>query len=276
MSEHPGLLADVLEHPDEDGPRLVFADWLEDQGDLDRAEFVRVQCELARLEVALAHAQAGDRPVSGGLPLFAQAQALRQRERELLLNSCDAWTAFLPGQFQSCDVSGAAVCKRLSDEIHRRLIHYHFRRGFVEEVTCTLRDWCGGPCGRCEGRGWTRSYSLPPEQDECFQCDSSGLVVGHGPAIVRAQPVRRVRVSDKTPRASQAIPGAFYWRAEDPPEASPPSLDTYIVPAALRRFLGGRLADQKSNGCRYYYDSEADALDDLSDACLLFARQVVY
>lgn len=44
-----GFLQDILAHPDDDTPRLVFADWLEDQGDAARAEFIRVQIERARL-----------------------------------------------------------------------------------------------------------------------------------------------------------------------------------------------------------------------------------
>ena len=38
----------IREAPDDDAPRLVYADWLEDNGDPQRAEFIRVQCELAR------------------------------------------------------------------------------------------------------------------------------------------------------------------------------------------------------------------------------------
>jgi uncharacterized protein (TIGR02996 family) len=45
-----GLLAAVREEPDEDAPRLVLADWLEEQGDADRAELIRVQCRAAALE----------------------------------------------------------------------------------------------------------------------------------------------------------------------------------------------------------------------------------
>jgi uncharacterized protein (TIGR02996 family) len=44
-----GFLEDILAHPDDDTPRLIFADWLEDEGDSDRAEFIRVQIERARL-----------------------------------------------------------------------------------------------------------------------------------------------------------------------------------------------------------------------------------
>ena len=35
---------DFDEHGNASGPRLVFADWLEEQGEGDRAEFIRLQC----------------------------------------------------------------------------------------------------------------------------------------------------------------------------------------------------------------------------------------
>lgn len=44
IEEH--LLDAVLSHRDEDCPRLIYADWLEETGDV-RAEFIRLQCELA-------------------------------------------------------------------------------------------------------------------------------------------------------------------------------------------------------------------------------------
>jgi uncharacterized protein (TIGR02996 family) len=44
------FLADVLEHPDDDTPRLVYADWLEDHGQAERAEFIRTQCQLAQVD----------------------------------------------------------------------------------------------------------------------------------------------------------------------------------------------------------------------------------
>src|SRR5215204_628685 len=49
MSDGKALLAAVCEHPDEDVHRLVYADWLEDNGDPDRAEFIRGQIDLLRL-----------------------------------------------------------------------------------------------------------------------------------------------------------------------------------------------------------------------------------
>jgi uncharacterized protein (TIGR02996 family) len=44
------LLQDVCEHPDDDAPRLVFADWLDDHGEHRRAEFIRLQVALAGMD----------------------------------------------------------------------------------------------------------------------------------------------------------------------------------------------------------------------------------
>lgn len=46
------FIAAILADPDNDQPRLVYADWLEEQGDPDgRGEFIRVQVELAKMRV---------------------------------------------------------------------------------------------------------------------------------------------------------------------------------------------------------------------------------
>jgi uncharacterized protein (TIGR02996 family) len=52
-SDREALLWAVLANPEDDAPRLVYADWLEDNGeeaDADRARFIRMQCEAARAE----------------------------------------------------------------------------------------------------------------------------------------------------------------------------------------------------------------------------------
>jgi uncharacterized protein (TIGR02996 family) len=48
MTDAADFLAAITDQPDDDLPRLVYADFLEEAGDADRAEFIRVQCELAR------------------------------------------------------------------------------------------------------------------------------------------------------------------------------------------------------------------------------------
>src|SRR5437588_9322349 len=68
------FLEDIRVHPDDDTPRLILADWLEEFGDevdLARGELIRVQCALAR---------------PGRSPA-----ALRQRESYLLARYADDW-----------------------------------------------------------------------------------------------------------------------------------------------------------------------------------------
>jgi uncharacterized protein (TIGR02996 family) len=71
------FLAEAKERFEDDVPRLVLADWLEEYGDADdaaRAEFVRAQCERARL----------------GYP-EPRAEELLLRERDLLGRHRRAW-----------------------------------------------------------------------------------------------------------------------------------------------------------------------------------------
>jgi uncharacterized protein (TIGR02996 family) len=49
MNAGDAFLGDIIEHPDDDAPRLIYADWLDDQGQPERAEFIRLQCLLASL-----------------------------------------------------------------------------------------------------------------------------------------------------------------------------------------------------------------------------------
>jgi uncharacterized protein (TIGR02996 family) len=46
---NPALEAAVIAHAEDDTPRLVYADWLDENGDPDRAAFIRRQVEFARL-----------------------------------------------------------------------------------------------------------------------------------------------------------------------------------------------------------------------------------
>jgi len=55
MSDETALLRVIAAHPDEDTPRLAYADWLDEHRDAERASFIRGQIELARLETDSPH-----------------------------------------------------------------------------------------------------------------------------------------------------------------------------------------------------------------------------
>lgn len=86
----------------DDGPRLIFADYLDDSphpADRHRAEFIRLQLALARIPAD--HPHRGD---------------LSERQNELLLRHGDEWTRHLKG---------------LADG-------FEFRRGIVDSVTVSV------------------------------------------------------------------------------------------------------------------------------------------
>jgi uncharacterized protein (TIGR02996 family) len=47
-SDRQAFLRTILDDPTSDTPRLIFADWLDEHGDHPRAEFIRLQCQIAR------------------------------------------------------------------------------------------------------------------------------------------------------------------------------------------------------------------------------------
>src|SRR5262245_11077458 len=49
MDMHAGFMDDICANPDDDTPRLVYADWLEQNGHTERAEFIRMQIAAYRL-----------------------------------------------------------------------------------------------------------------------------------------------------------------------------------------------------------------------------------
>jgi uncharacterized protein (TIGR02996 family) len=76
---HAAFLQDIREHPDDNTPRLVYADWLEDEGDSERAEFIRAGCWRAALPAG-----------------HADDKGLASREAELLARNEARWRAALP------------------------------------------------------------------------------------------------------------------------------------------------------------------------------------
>ena len=50
LEQHEAFLRVIFDEPDDDTPRLVYADFLEENGDPDRAAFIRYGCEIARYE----------------------------------------------------------------------------------------------------------------------------------------------------------------------------------------------------------------------------------
>ncbi len=97
MSDEDALLRAITLAPDDDLPRLVYADWLDERGDpafggRARAEFIRLQCET--------HAVAKTRPQSASER--ERLRRLQARAYGLLRRNKDRWATGAAGVATQC------------------------------------------------------------------------------------------------------------------------------------------------------------------------------
>lgn len=139
MSTRAELLRTIIDDPESDTPRLVFADWLDEHGEPERAEFIRVQIELARIdsEGGKEFAKYGLESVKS-ITINAATESLRYREKELLRPNANRWADHLPGGPWMLSVFDELVGQGRSVE---RAICYRHSRGFVGQVEIAWNDW---------------------------------------------------------------------------------------------------------------------------------------
>jgi uncharacterized protein (TIGR02996 family) len=77
--QEEAFLKAIREQPADDAVRLIYADWLDENGQLERAEFIRLQCRLAKAE-----------------PWAAERAELEEREEGLLFEHGEEWRRCLP------------------------------------------------------------------------------------------------------------------------------------------------------------------------------------
>lgn len=120
--DEQGLLQDVCQHPEEDGPRLVMADWYEDNGQPERAEFIRAQVELAGL-APVEYMSESELCFHDDPQQFCyQCRGLRDRAKELL--NAHGLSEWVPDGWEGW-VKGKLA----------------FRRGFIESLVLPRADW---------------------------------------------------------------------------------------------------------------------------------------
>jgi uncharacterized protein (TIGR02996 family) len=250
MDTKDAFLADICQHPDDDAVRLIYADWLDEHGEPERAEFIRLQIERARLETVLCHqpgAEMGDGCNDSECPRCGPDYALAWRERELLtVVNAARWTP---------DDRAFAACEWTI-----------FRRGFVEVITLPCAAFVGGPCTNCGGNGEEASDG---GAQRCPDCHGTGHIPGHAAALFRAAPVREVRL-DRVPYWN-GRGYALYLSNRNRP--SPDVPETATLPNDLFRLLGGGVS---GNPRWIAYPTEQHALSALSAAACLLGRRAAW
>lgn len=138
MTEREGFLTAIIENPDDDAPRLQYADWLEEKGECERAEFIRVQIELARSKKQCCE-RLGELLPDVPVRIDSATTAFRceqcrwclLKERELLQSHKTDW---LPPEVAEAAIFGSATSEQVAAGLK-------WHRGFVSEITLTCQDW---------------------------------------------------------------------------------------------------------------------------------------
>lgn len=122
--EGDAFLRAICTEPADDTARLVYADWLEEQEQVERAEFIRVQVELAKRGPGCSDHVCRVR--EDGSIEKCENCLLRQREQKLWGVNVRKWLG-LPESHCSLEFL-AASC-------------HQWGRGFPSAITCTAEDW---------------------------------------------------------------------------------------------------------------------------------------
>jgi uncharacterized protein (TIGR02996 family) len=181
MSDRDALIAAILANPDEDTPRLMYADWLDEHGEAPRAEFIRVQCELARQRAAEADlpesfgtsTSNGDSvwPMSSRPHDTEERRDQRRRELDLLNAHSDEWRKGLPNYADN-----------------RQTRHsLRFRRGFVGHVLVYLGPLIKSP---------TALWEHHPVESLFVVC-ANGLARHKVPGCAPLAAVRELRLANR-------------------------------------------------------------------------------
>ncbi len=115
MSDEEALFRAICEHPDEDTPRLAYADWLDEHDQPERAEFIRAQVELARLP-----------PEDDDAAMAARRAVLLRRTRALLRQHGKQWKKRRG---------------KTTRAVRALKLNYYFARGFPDFPTGFVTDF---------------------------------------------------------------------------------------------------------------------------------------
>lgn len=290
-TDQAALLRTILDSPDDDAPRRVYSDWLQEHGELDRAEFIRVQCELARIgpewdtEPEYSHTEFIDgRHVGGGevvvdlvrtAPSIGARVCIRIGPRITKVHGMKVFAVneyYDQDERRNCfrvhlkrDEYSGKAWKRIKTILRRErelwdthsAVWFH-QDGLTEFLKAAYIGAApaGHPSHAIYQRGFAGRASLP-----------LAAWLEHGPRLVRMTPLEIVRISDREPANRANINAKWYWFIDHR------ALGNWDNANHLPSALFDLLTNSKINTTGLPYDSPDAAHADLSRAALQWARQ---
>lgn len=210
------LLRSILENPADDNLRLIAADWLDEHGYSERANFIRLQCTKGDLYYNLQYRmdKHGWRSLFGiGNVLDPLIQQYQEREGNF------------PGYSwgSSPSPTGPGLYKCGAEEVwiqFTNLFKLTARRGFVASISLTTEAFLGERCKHCSGTGRPPvPHVLPGSQTGwrkqpgiCGPCTGTGYLGtgGHAKPLFEAAPIEEVWLSDREPAGHDGLASRWY------------------------------------------------------------------
>lgn len=195
---HP-LEEAILLDPKDNTLRLAYADYLEETGNPERSEFIRLQIrvwEIIKSNLQFRCAKP-DCPCKSNF-LYRSAvpecedyewNYAQQRLRELQTAHGHDWVPRIPGiTHDGANIYGRAILTVPDSEGVSFVVEALYERGFIERIKCPIRFWIGKPCWRCNGR-----------KQDCAMCFGKGRLLGFGPELMKLAPIDDIFLEDVHP-----------------------------------------------------------------------------
>lgn len=294
MSVEEIALAEIMASPEDDVPRLIFADWLEEHGDEARAEFIRVQVELAlpKNRVAVQMEEGARLAIVDGMPL-PEHLIIPERSTCFITPGNDSLAASKSIRM----FSGPALLtsdfrdvQPLKERLGRLLSPGNFWQWFGH----LAGPFAGSPTVRIGGTLAQVSYGDTGDESCWRLILERGFVArvrmpeGHwieyGPAF--RQPLELVELGDKKPWhgvlspengdvVSDLVANGYEWAWVRTFSQAPLAVidAPEVIDARIWPHLTANAYAQREYSFALLYKSEQEAYNALSAACLLYAEE---
>lgn len=216
MSDDEAFLRGICENADDDVPRLVYADWLDEQ-----------DTEKSRWRASMIRGNTD--------PYGPQRWRTTFPDVADFLHNNRLYALWIDGVLHnSPDIQSSQ---------HDTEPAIYIRRGFVAEIRCSLADFMGRececegaePCQICNGIDWVEhpnggvvrcpNYDETDEMDgsrccsPCTNCDGTGTLPGLARTMFKWHPITEVVLTDLEPMYADEY---FFWHTENfPMELAP-------------------------------------------------------
>lgn len=193
LDEDPsGQLRGILEEPEDLGRRLVYTDWLEENDEPERADFIRKSCWILDKNWPLAKRK----------ELKAEVDIVTTTGR-LFDHLGDTLNSAAPGM-PAVHTNEIGCSVIFSETPAQPLFSVEMRGGFVRTLWITTDVLFGEACTACQGMGklWRQMNDGPGlngQYDTCGYCHGDRYVGANLLDVFKEHPIQDVYLTDREP-----------------------------------------------------------------------------